>query len=295
MSMRGLAAHSIVHPARLGGSFCRRFLVVPLILGLVLSGTLAGLAPAETWAAEQTHVVQSGETLRVIAARYGVSIGAIVNANGLTNPDLLRIGQVLVIPTGGGTSAPSNSAPSAPPPAGDARTSGGSAGSGGSGGQVTVQPGQTLGQIARDHGVTVGAIVEANGLRNADLIYPGQALVIPGGRAATQVSSRGASTRPAAEPATPSRPAGATRTFAVTMYCLQGRMANGQYVHVGAASADWSVLPLGIRIHVEGLGNFTIKDHYDRDLGALRLDIWEPSCARAIQWGIRRVNVTVLN
>lgn len=44
------------------------------------------------------HRVSSGETLGAIASRYGVSISAIVEANSLSNPDRLSIGQELVIP-----------------------------------------------------------------------------------------------------------------------------------------------------------------------------------------------------
>jgi len=46
------------------------------------------------------HVVSSGETLGGIARRYGVTTAAIMEANGLTNPDRLSIGQELIIPTG---------------------------------------------------------------------------------------------------------------------------------------------------------------------------------------------------
>jgi LasA protease len=44
------------------------------------------------------HVVQVGESLGAIASRYAVSLESIASANGLTNPDLLSAGQVLVIP-----------------------------------------------------------------------------------------------------------------------------------------------------------------------------------------------------
>jgi LysM repeat protein len=44
------------------------------------------------------HRVASGDTLTTIARRYGVSLQAIINANNLTNPDRLQIGQELVIP-----------------------------------------------------------------------------------------------------------------------------------------------------------------------------------------------------
>ncbi len=44
------------------------------------------------------HVVVSGETLFVIAARYGVTVAAIAEANGLADPGLIYPGQHLVIP-----------------------------------------------------------------------------------------------------------------------------------------------------------------------------------------------------
>jgi LysM repeat protein len=44
------------------------------------------------------HTVASGETLFTIARRYGVTITDIVEANDLTDPDNLSIGQTLLIP-----------------------------------------------------------------------------------------------------------------------------------------------------------------------------------------------------
>jgi LysM repeat protein len=47
------------------------------------------------------HVVKRGETLSAIAARYGVSMQAIISANGLADPNHIITGQKLVIPAGG--------------------------------------------------------------------------------------------------------------------------------------------------------------------------------------------------
>lgn len=44
------------------------------------------------------HVVGPGESLSAIAAAYGVSVRAIVEANNLQNPNQLRVGQKLFIP-----------------------------------------------------------------------------------------------------------------------------------------------------------------------------------------------------
>lgn len=44
----------------------------------------------------------------------------------------------------------------------------------------TVQRGDTLGKIAREHDVSVAQLIESNGISNPNLIYPGQTLKIPG-------------------------------------------------------------------------------------------------------------------
>lgn len=45
-----------------------------------------------------TYVVQRGDELRYIAARYGVSLGSILALNTIPNPDSLTVGQQLVMP-----------------------------------------------------------------------------------------------------------------------------------------------------------------------------------------------------
>jgi soluble lytic murein transglycosylase-like protein len=47
---------------------------------------------------DRTHTVVAGETVSSIAADYGVSIGTVLDANGLGDSGLIRIGQVLTIP-----------------------------------------------------------------------------------------------------------------------------------------------------------------------------------------------------
>ncbi len=67
---------------------------------LTVPATGGATAPATGDATGQgkTHIVASGETLLKIAQRYGVTVKAIQNANGITNPDLIKVGQVLKIP-----------------------------------------------------------------------------------------------------------------------------------------------------------------------------------------------------
>jgi LasA protease len=46
----------------------------------------------------EQYTVQAGDTLMIIASRYGVTVEQIVETNALANPDYLEIGQVLEIP-----------------------------------------------------------------------------------------------------------------------------------------------------------------------------------------------------
>ena len=91
--------------------------------------------------------VQPGDTLAFIARTYGVSAASIAQASGLGNPDLLRVGQVLTIPSQPGW-------------------------------LYRVQPGDTLDQIAASTGVSSDAIVSASGLTAAS-VSPGDVLLIP--------------------------------------------------------------------------------------------------------------------
>jgi LysM repeat protein len=59
------------------------------------------------------HVVSAGENLFRIGLRYGTGMGAIMQANGLNNPQLIYAGQALTIPCGVDTGLPS--VPQQPP------------------------------------------------------------------------------------------------------------------------------------------------------------------------------------
>lgn len=60
------------------------------------------------------YVVQAGDTLTIIAQKFGTTVDAIVRANNLSSPDLIFVGQVLVIPEGTTPAVPTP--PSTPPP-----------------------------------------------------------------------------------------------------------------------------------------------------------------------------------
>jgi murein DD-endopeptidase MepM/ murein hydrolase activator NlpD len=55
----------------------------------------------------QVYIVQAGDTLSAIARRFGVTVESLVQANDLSDPDYLRVGQQLIVPA----AAPSTSYP----------------------------------------------------------------------------------------------------------------------------------------------------------------------------------------
>lgn len=119
-------------------------------------------------AASFDYTVEHGDTLGEIAREHGVSLRALVDANDIADPDLIRPGQVLVIPGGstGGSSGPTIV-------------------------KYKVVVGDSVARIAKDFGVTMSSIIEANSLSNPNLIRVGQVLTIPGATAGTSSSGSG--------------------------------------------------------------------------------------------------------
>jgi LysM repeat protein len=140
-----------------------------LFMSAVPALAAAPAVAAPALAADTSYTVQPGDTLFRIALRFGVTVQAIAQANHIVNPDLIYVGQVLTIPTGGGTPPPPGPAPTPTPPPPGGQT------------LYTVQPGDTLFRIALRFGVTVQAIAQANNIGNLNLIYVGQVLIIPTG------------------------------------------------------------------------------------------------------------------
>jgi LysM repeat protein len=118
-------------------------------------------------ASADTARVAPGDTLSSLAARYHTTVAALRAANNITNPNFLLIGTVLQIP---GPSSPVTS------PAASASTlaTGTPVST-----TVVVRSGDTLSSIASHYHTTVGAIVSANHLVNANFVLIGTRLVVP--------------------------------------------------------------------------------------------------------------------
>jgi LysM repeat protein len=66
------------------------------------AGPSATATPSETpsgaTGGQQEYTVQAGDTLGAIAAQFGVTIDAIVQANSIADPNLIVPGETLIIP-----------------------------------------------------------------------------------------------------------------------------------------------------------------------------------------------------
>ena len=106
---------------------------------------------------QRTYVIEPGDTLSYLALVWGTEVETIVAVNGITDPNHIQVGQVLIIP-----------------------------GSGAAGVQpvterlrYVVAPGDNLTWLAERWGTTVERIMEVNGITNPDRIYVGTELLIP--------------------------------------------------------------------------------------------------------------------
>ncbi|HLI01986.1 MAG TPA: LysM peptidoglycan-binding domain-containing protein, partial [Acidimicrobiales bacterium] len=144
------------------------------------------------------YTVQSGDTLANIAARYGSSVSELASSNGISNPNMILVGQQLRVsggqlpavthPAATGTSVTTSSANATPaarttPAKATARTTAATAPALVGSGTYTVQRGDTLANIAAKYDTTADTLMQANHLKDGNVILVGQVLQV-GGRGA---------------------------------------------------------------------------------------------------------------
>ena len=133
--------------------------VAPVAAAAPTAPVAAPTAPAPA-ATAGTYTVKSGDTLGGIAARHHSSSAAIASANHITNPNALKVGQVLRIPAASAVKKPA--AKKATVPAS----------------RYTVKGGDTLYAISRRTGVPVQQLMRANNMSSSNLSV-GAKLAIP--------------------------------------------------------------------------------------------------------------------
>ena len=127
------------------------------------------------------YTVKSGDTLSGIANNYQTTVNTLARLNNLANPNLIYVGQRLLVQQAATPSQPQTTTPS---------TSTTTVAT------YTVKAGDTLGQIAANHQTSVNQLVQLNKLTNPNLIYVGQVLTIKQATSASQSTT-----------ATPAKPA----------------------------------------------------------------------------------------
>lgn len=176
LALNGLSGSALIFPGQ-----------VLTLSGSAASG--AGTAAPQPAASQLgSHTVVSGDTISGIAATHGLSVKAVLAANGLSTSSVIFPGQSIVLPAPGASPASPGVAVTAAPPVASTHT---------------IASGDTISGIAARAGVGVQALLDANGLGWSSIIYPGQVLAIP----APGATASAASVAPASVAPEPSRPA----------------------------------------------------------------------------------------
>ena len=156
-------------------------LYIPGRKGNTASTPPSGTSKPSTPSAGAVHTVVAGDTLYRIAKRYGVSADQIVDANGMRNPDALRVGQRLTIPGSSGSSKKSgqrSNKPAPAPPAAAPESRGDEVVAPPGYGFYQVEPGDTLHSIAVSFGTNTKELRNLNDL-SGDSLHVGDFLLVP--------------------------------------------------------------------------------------------------------------------
>ncbi len=137
------------------------FNVIQVVVLIFMAGTLK-LPTFNVIGQEQAdtnitiHVVQRGEALFWIAQAYDLDLDALIEANGIVDPDNIKVGDRLIIPVA--SQMQTSERPE----------------------EHIVEAGETLSSIAQLYDMTMDELGAINGIVNVDTIYRGQVLKLEG-------------------------------------------------------------------------------------------------------------------
>lgn len=253
--------------------------ILTIIALIILSGFVSASAQAKT-----IHV-KHGDTLWELSHQHKTTVAKIKEWNQL-HTDLIQPGDVLTV------------SPEA---------------------TYVVLSGDTLWAIAKAHHIQVSQLMQRNSL-TSDLIHPGLKLIIPNNHSTS--STKIAQTERVALNNSPkkvviaSKPktkvkanfatgAGSGKVITVTATAYtpscsgcSGITATGVNVksnpHAKVIAVDPRVIPLGTKVHIEGLGVYTAADTGGSIKGH-RIDVLMASERAAIYFGRKQLKITILN
>lgn len=176
--------------------------------------SVAPRAPVVAAGSYAIYTVQPGDIAGRIANDHGMTLKQFKELNGLSDEQagMLRVGQTVKIATG---RAPLAAGPAVKTPA-PASVPGGST--------YTIQPGDTLSQIASANGMTTASLMAMNGISDANRIRVGQTLRLKADAAAASVKTVQA-TVPAAPAVVPTTKSAAEEKLAADRKAAEEKLA----------------------------------------------------------------------
>lgn len=255
-----------------------------LVAAIATTGfVFTGVAAINVSAAE--HEVQERDTLWGIAQEHGISVEKVMEENGLDST-IIHPGQIISIDETEGKEAENAEL-------------------------YIVEKGDTLSQIGSEYNVSVDQLMEWNNL-SSTLIQIGQELNVHQtnvtteeevaveetsnqAEESTEVEQNNTSEKEAAE--------GETMTVTATAYTAKcegcsGVTATGIDLNANpnkkVVAVDPDVIPLGTEVYVEGYGNAIAGDTGGAIKGN-KIDIHVPTKNEANSWGVRTVDITILD
>jgi len=118
--------------------------------------------------ADTTHVVAQGETLYAISRKYQLTVAELRAANNMSENDVLKAGQKIIVPTADITSAAALAGSGVAPDTAGRKTV-----------PYKVQKGDTFYGIARKNNMSLSELFAMNGLGNDAVLKAGQELLVP--------------------------------------------------------------------------------------------------------------------
>ena len=167
----------------------------------------------------------------------------------------------------------------------------------------TVQEGDTLYRIAVENNISLDALLSWNNL-STDLIHPGDELVVTGNEDdVKEVNYKPVTVASVSDSSPPTVKGTMEMTVTATTYTAYCPGCSGT-TKIGidlranpdqkVIAVDPNVIPLGSRVWVEGYGEAIAGDTGGAIKGN-KIDVFIPSYDDAIQWGVKKVKIKVLN